>query len=129
MKSRIDVVGQNGNDGLHYEYELDKTTGEVIKKYDSPINELEKMLHNTRLERYVEQIKAGSFKKSMNKLLTIPKEKPIHRMKDGAKYIMPLSQEEIIQLLKMHQWNVDDNDAVADLVDLIRAVEKVHGVL
>lgn len=31
--SRIDVVGQNGNDGLHYEYELDKSTGEVVKKY------------------------------------------------------------------------------------------------
>lgn len=47
-QSRIDVVGQNGNDGLHYdkawdemkpvgkeilpEYELDKSTGEVIKK-------------------------------------------------------------------------------------------------
>lgn len=31
-KSRIDVVGQNGNDGLHYEYELDKSTGEVIRK-------------------------------------------------------------------------------------------------
>lgn len=29
---RIDVVGQNGNDGIHYEYELDKSTGEVIKK-------------------------------------------------------------------------------------------------
>ena len=31
-QSRIDVVGQNGNDGVHYEYELDKSTGEVIKK-------------------------------------------------------------------------------------------------
>ncbi len=31
-KSRIDVVGQNGNDGVHYEYELDKSTGEVVKK-------------------------------------------------------------------------------------------------
>lgn len=31
-ESRIDVVGQNGNDGLHYEYELDKSTGEVVKK-------------------------------------------------------------------------------------------------
>lgn len=31
-ESRIDVVGQNGNDGIHYEYELDKSTGEVIKK-------------------------------------------------------------------------------------------------
>ena len=31
-ETRIDIVGQNGNDGLHYEYELDKSTGEVIKK-------------------------------------------------------------------------------------------------
>ena len=49
---RIDIVGQNGNDGLHYEpddgpltdeqykkiqqlaeYELDKSTGEVVKLY------------------------------------------------------------------------------------------------
>lgn len=33
-KSRIDTIGQNGNDGLHYEYELDKSTGEVIRKED-----------------------------------------------------------------------------------------------
>lgn len=32
--SRIDIVGQNGNDGLHYEYELNKSTGEVQKKED-----------------------------------------------------------------------------------------------
>ena len=31
-ESRIDVVGQNGNDGLHYEYELNKSTGEVQRK-------------------------------------------------------------------------------------------------
>ena len=31
-QSRIDTIGQNGNDGIHYEYELDKSTGEVIKK-------------------------------------------------------------------------------------------------
>ena len=31
-EARIDVVGQNGNDGVHYEYELDKSTGEVVKK-------------------------------------------------------------------------------------------------
>ena len=31
-ESRIDVVGQKGNDGAHYEYELDKSTGEVVKK-------------------------------------------------------------------------------------------------
>jgi hypothetical protein len=30
-KSRIDVIGQNGNDGIHYEYELNKSTGEVQK--------------------------------------------------------------------------------------------------
>ena len=30
--SRIEQIGQNGNEGLHYEYELDKSTGEVIKK-------------------------------------------------------------------------------------------------
>ena len=32
--SRIDVVGQNGNDGLHYEYQLNKSTGEVEKVED-----------------------------------------------------------------------------------------------
>lgn len=49
---RIDIVGQNGNDGLHYElddgpltnkqykkinqlaeYELDKSTGEIVKLF------------------------------------------------------------------------------------------------
>ena len=33
-KSRIDTVGQNGNDGLHYEYELNKSTGEVEKRFE-----------------------------------------------------------------------------------------------
>jgi hypothetical protein len=33
-QSRMDTVGQNGNDGLHYEYELNKSTGEVQKKTD-----------------------------------------------------------------------------------------------
>ena len=32
--SRMDVISQNGNDGLHYTYELDKSTGEVTKKED-----------------------------------------------------------------------------------------------
>ena len=31
-QSRIDTVGQNGNEGLHYEYELNKSTGEVERK-------------------------------------------------------------------------------------------------
>jgi hypothetical protein len=30
---RIDVIGQNGNDGDHYEYELNKSTGEVEKRF------------------------------------------------------------------------------------------------
>lgn len=31
--SRIDTIGQNGNDGHHYEYELNKSTGEVEKRF------------------------------------------------------------------------------------------------
>jgi hypothetical protein len=65
----------------------------------------------------------------MDKLITIPKEKHIHRMKDGAKFTLPLNQQEIIQVLKDHKWNVEDKYAVADLIELIRAVEKVHGVV
>lgn len=33
-QSRIDIVGQNGNDGVHYEYQLNKSTGEVEKVED-----------------------------------------------------------------------------------------------
>lgn len=33
-QSRIDVISQNGNDGLHYTYELNKSTGEVEKVED-----------------------------------------------------------------------------------------------
>ncbi|CAB4126363.1 hypothetical protein UFOVP89_22 [uncultured Caudovirales phage] len=32
-QSRIDTIGQNGNDGSHYEYELNKSTGEVEKRF------------------------------------------------------------------------------------------------
>lgn len=73
MKSRIDIVGQNGNDGLHYEYELDKSTGEVVKKYVAPINELEKQLYDNHMlaskqggftvSDYVKRIKNDGFKK------------------------------------------------------------------
>jgi hypothetical protein len=61
----------------------------------------------------------------MNKLLTIPKEKHIHRMKNGSLYKTPLSQEEIIRLVKYHESENGD----LDLIGLIRAVEKVHGVV
>ena len=60
---------------------------------------------------------------------TIPKEKHIHRMKDGVKYILPLNQKEIIQVLKLHKWNVEDEDSIKDLIELIRAVELIHGVV
>ena len=33
-QSRIDTIGQNGNDGQHYEYQLNKSTGEIEKKFD-----------------------------------------------------------------------------------------------
>lgn len=32
-QSRIDTIGQNGNSGDHYEYELNKSTGEVEKRF------------------------------------------------------------------------------------------------
>ena len=60
---------------------------------------------------------------------TIPKEKHIHRMKDGAKYTLPLNEQEIIQVLKLHKWNVEDEDSIKDLIELIRAVELIHGVV
>ena len=47
------------------EYELDKSTGELTWKEDtSKILELEKMLKNSHLERYVEQLKNDGFKKN-----------------------------------------------------------------
>lgn len=32
-QSRMDTIGQNGNSGDHYEYELNKSTGEVEKRF------------------------------------------------------------------------------------------------
>ena len=65
----------------------------------------------------------------MDKLITIPKEKHIHRMKDGAKATLPLTSQEIIQLLKIHKWNIEDKDSLTDLIELIRSIEKVHGIV
>ena len=49
------------------EYELDKSTGEVIWKEDtSKILELEKMLKNSHLEKYVGQINHDGFKRVKN---------------------------------------------------------------
>lgn len=41
-ESRIDIVGQNGNDGLHYTYELNKSTGEVERVEDGTTNNSQK---------------------------------------------------------------------------------------
>ena len=67
-----------------------------------------------------QRMKEKNKENDMDKLLTIPKEKHIHRMKNGSLYKMPLSQEEISRLIKYHD---------SDLIGLIRAVEKVHGVV
>ena len=49
------------------EYELDKSTGEVIWKEDlSKVLELEKMLKNAHLEKYVSKINHDGFKKEKN---------------------------------------------------------------
>lgn len=64
-----------------------------------------------------------------DKIFEIPKEKHVCRIKNGEKYIQPLTKEEIIQVLKMHKWNVEDEDAIQDLTQLIRAVELIHGVI
>ena len=41
-ESRIDIVGQNGNDGLHYTYELNKSTGEVERVEDGTTDNSQK---------------------------------------------------------------------------------------
>lgn len=46
-------------------YELDKSTGELIWTEDNAkVEELEKMLKNTHLEKYVEQINNNGFKET-----------------------------------------------------------------
>lgn len=37
-KSRMDTIGQNGNNGLHYEYELNKSTGDVEKRFKDGVS-------------------------------------------------------------------------------------------
>jgi hypothetical protein len=32
-------------------------------------------------------------------------------------------------VLKDHKWNVEDKDSLTDLIELIRAVEKAHGIV
>jgi hypothetical protein len=39
-----------------------------------------------------------------------------------------LDYDQVIKLLTDNKWNVIDNDSVADLFRLVRAVEKAHGI-
>ena len=41
---------------------------------------------------------------------------------------VPLNYDEVIKILTTEKWNVIDNESVADLFRLVRAVEKAHGI-
>ena len=45
------------------------------------------------------------------------------------KVIKPLTQEQIQDLLVQNKWNIGDNDGLTDIVNLIRSVEKAHGIV
>ena len=62
--SRIDIVGQNGNDGLHYELDdgqLTKEQYDLIKKVAN-VEEIEML--DKLLEKYNNHIKNDGFKKN-----------------------------------------------------------------
>jgi hypothetical protein len=40
----------------------------------------------------------------------------------------PLTQEQILQILKDEKWNVDDPDSLQDMIHLVKAIEKAHGI-
>ena len=66
-------TSRSRNTLLNYEYELDKSTGEVVKKYTAHISELEKQLYDNHMlaskpcgftvSDYVKRIKNDGFKK------------------------------------------------------------------
>ena len=45
------------------------------------------------------------------------------------KVIKPLTSEQISDLLVQNKWNIGDNDGLTDIVNLIRSVEKAHGIV
>ena len=45
------------------------------------------------------------------------------------KVYKPLTQEQIQDLLVQNKWNIGDNDGLTDIVNLIRSVEKSHGIV
>jgi hypothetical protein len=44
------------------------------------------------------------------------------------KVIKPLTQDQILKILAQNKWNTGDNDDLADIVDLIRSIEKAHNI-
>ena len=47
-QSRIDTIGQNGNNGDHYEYELNKSTGNVEKVFKDSLEQNDEVYKRLR---------------------------------------------------------------------------------
>ena len=45
------------------------------------------------------------------------------------KIYKPLIQKQIIDILVQNKWNIGDNDGLTDITNLIRSVEKAHGIV
>jgi len=45
------------------------------------------------------------------------------------KVYKPLTQAQILNILAQNKWNTGDNDDLADITNLIRSVEKAHGIV
>jgi hypothetical protein len=64
-----------------------------------------------------------NYKQWMEQKLTI------EDMDKLPKVYKPLTQEQIQDLLVQNKWNIGDNDGLTDIVNLIRSVEKAHGIV
>jgi len=64
-----------------------------------------------------------NYKQWMEQKLTI------EDMDKLPKVYKPLTQEQIQGLLVQNKWNIGDNDGLTDIVNLIRSVEKAHGIV
>ena len=50
-------------------------------------------------------------------------------MKNGSLYKTPLSEEEILRLMKYCELNLEGEDALKSLNKLLYVVERIHGVV
>jgi hypothetical protein len=64
-----------------------------------------------------------NYKQWMEQKLTI------EDMDKLPKVYKPLTQEQILNILAQNKWNTGDNDGLTDIVNLIRSVEKAHGII